>query len=181
MKINSGLLSKTRVNNGGTVSPVRASKRNATTSEQDSLERATQLKARRNLDSSSGKGKGSQPLSYNILDDSDFLSRANSLGVFLGNNEQEVSYSINAFRDLEFHRQNEVDQLVAGSKNNLDDASTVCSLEENLDLEALNFICSEISEGLGDGGCDPLCLQTPVSHKTKARSKNRKKIKKKSR
>ena len=38
-QINSGLLSKTRVHNGGTISPVRASKRNATTSEQESLRR----------------------------------------------------------------------------------------------------------------------------------------------
>jgi hypothetical protein len=41
---------------------------------------------------------------------------------------------------------------------NLDETSSVCSLEENLDLEALNLICSEITEDLGDGGCDPLCL-----------------------
>jgi len=50
------------------------------------------------------------------------------------------------------------------SKAMLDDTSTVCSLEENMDLETLNLICVEISEDLGDGGCDPLCLQTPISH-----------------
>ena len=71
------------------------------------------MKARRNLDSSSDKDKGSQPLSFNILDDSDFLARTNSLGVILGNNEEKVSYSLNTFRDLEFHRLNEVDQLIA--------------------------------------------------------------------
>jgi hypothetical protein len=52
-------------------------------------------------------------------------------------------------------------------KNQLvdDDTSTLCSNEENIDLEALNLICAEISEGLGDGGCDPKCLQTPISLK----------------
>jgi len=174
-QFNSGLLSKTQVHNGGTVSQVRASKRNATTSEQDSLEKATKLKARRNLDSSSAKGKESQPMSFNILDDFDLLARTNSFGVILGNNEQEVLCSINNLRTLERHRLNEVDHLVVGNKCILDDASTVCSLEDNLELEALNFICSQISEGLGDGGCDPLCLQTPVSQTTKASSKNREK------
>ena len=59
------------------------------------------------------------------------------------------------------------------------DASTVCSVDEDLDLDALNHICAEISEDLGDGGCDPLCLQTPISHLKKSRSKNKKKIIKK--
>jgi hypothetical protein len=47
----------------------------------------------------------------------------------------------------------------------VDDASTICSNDDYIDLEALNLICSEILEGLGDGGCDPKCLQTPVSQK----------------
>ncbi|CAD6342779.1 unnamed protein product [Miscanthus lutarioriparius] len=82
-KIDSGLLNKTKALSGGVVSPVRASKRNTSTSEQDSLEKATKLKARRNMDSSSIK-------------------------------------------------------------------------DENLDLDALNLICAEISEDLCDGGCDPV-------------------------
>jgi hypothetical protein len=47
----------------------------------------------------------------------------------------------------------------------VEDALTVCSNEDSVDLEALNLICSEVAEGLGDGGCDPLILQTPVSQK----------------
>jgi hypothetical protein len=70
---------------------------------------------------------------------------------------------------------------VDGNKSIWDDVSTVCSLEDDFDLETLNLICSEISEGLGDGGYDPLCLQTPVSQNTKACSKNREKVKKQSR
>jgi hypothetical protein len=69
----SGTLNKTRIQNGGSVSPVRTSKRNATTSEQDSMEKATKLKACKNLDSSSGKGNKSQTSSFNTLDDSALL------------------------------------------------------------------------------------------------------------
>jgi hypothetical protein len=54
----SGILNKTL--NYGLVSPVRASKRNATTLDQDSLEKAMKLKARKNLDSSSSKGNKPQ-------------------------------------------------------------------------------------------------------------------------
>ena len=54
-------------------------------------------------------------------------------------------------------------------------ASTVCSFDGNLDLEALNIICSDILEGLGDEGCDHMYLHTPISQKKSSRSENRKK------
>ena len=60
----------------------------------------------------------------------------------------------------------------------VEDASTVCSNEDIVDLEALNLICSEIAEGLGDGGCDPLILQTPVSQKMRGRHCQKKNHKK---
>ena len=60
----------------------------------------------------------------------------------------------------------------------VEDASTVCSNEDIVDLEALNLICSEIAEGLGDGGCDPLILQTPVSQKMRGRHRQKKNHKK---
>ena len=65
-KIDSGTLNKTKSLSGGVVSLVRASKRNAPTSEQDSLEKATKLKAHRNMDSSSIKGK-EQPLFFDVF------------------------------------------------------------------------------------------------------------------
>jgi hypothetical protein len=65
-KIDSGTLNKTKALSGGVVSPVRVSKRNASTSEQDSLKKATKLKARRNMNSSSIKGK-EQPLSFDVF------------------------------------------------------------------------------------------------------------------
>jgi hypothetical protein len=42
--------------NGGTVPLIRSSKRNAKMLDQDSLEKASKLKARKNLDSSPGEG-----------------------------------------------------------------------------------------------------------------------------
>jgi len=55
------LPNKTKALNSGGVSPVRASKWNASTSEQDSLEKATKLKARKNMDTPSLKGNENQP------------------------------------------------------------------------------------------------------------------------
>ena len=163
--------------NGGAVSPVRASKRNVSTSDQDSLEKAMKLKARKNLNASSVKGNETLPHSFDILDDSMLLHTTSSLGISLGSNEQEVSLSLKSLRDIEFARMSANNSLEEKSKAMLDDTSTVCSLEENMDLEALNLICVEISEDLGDGGCDPLYLQTPISHSKKSSSKlNKKKI-----
>ena len=49
-KNDSGLLSKIKMQNGETVSPRRLSKRNAATTYQDSVEKASKLKAHRNLE-----------------------------------------------------------------------------------------------------------------------------------
>ena len=42
-----------------------------------------------------------------------------------------------------------------------------------LDYEALNLIYAEAAKVLGDEGCDPVCLQSPVSQKTRPQ-KNKK-------
>ena len=160
----SGVLNKMKVQNGLTVSPMRLSKRNATTVDQDSLEKATKLKARNNLDSAADKGKKPQPCSFISRDDSSLLDSTKSLGIVLGANEQAISDSIKFLREVELFRLNGKKGLV----EELDDASIVCSADDNLDLEASNLICSDILDGLGDGGCDPVCLQTPVSPKKRS-------------
>ena len=167
------LPNKTKALNSWGVSPVRASKRNASTSEQDSLEKATKLKARKNMDTPSLKGNENQPESFIFADDSSLLASTSALGISFGVNEQEISASLDSLRDLESHRlaENFASPL---ENNNLDDATTVCSLDDNIDLETLNLICADISEDLGDGGCDPSCLQTPISQLKKSRSRNNK-------
>jgi hypothetical protein len=92
-----------------------------------------------------------------------------------------VSNSLNSLRDLEGKRLSESEFLVNHNVANVDETTSICSLDENFELEALNLICSKITEDLGDGGCDPLCLQTPISHYKKVRVKNWKKSKKWSR
>ena len=88
----------------GTVSPVRSSKRNASTSEQDSLEKASKLKAQKNLENSSLKGKEIQTQSFDSFDDSIMLQSASILGVSFGSNAQEISESIKNLKDLESSR-----------------------------------------------------------------------------
>ena len=67
--------------------------------------------------------------------------------------------------------------LQQGSMNRVDDAVTDCSNDDYLDLETLNLICSEVGEYLGDGGCDPIDLHTPLSPKQSRKSKGKKKKK----
>jgi hypothetical protein len=119
----SGILNKTL--NGGSVSPMRARKRNATTSDQDSLEKATKLKARKNLDSSSSKGNKPQTSSFNTFDDPTLLAAASSLGLVLGSNEQEVSNSLNSLRDLVGKRLSESKLLVNHNVANVDETTSI--------------------------------------------------------
>ena len=173
----SGLINKLKLQNGGTMPPVRSSKRNATTADQDSVERASNLKARKNLDTEPDKGKQPQPCSFISRDDSSLLNISKSLGVVLGDNDQDILNSLKSLRDVEFNRMNESLNLLEENKVVVEDASTFCSNDDNIDLDALNQICSEISEGLGDGGCDHVCLQIPVSQKKHSRPKKKKKNK----
>jgi hypothetical protein len=170
----SGLINNLKTQNGGTVSPARSSKRSAATADHDSVDKATKLKAKKNLDSAPEKGKEPQPCSFISRDDSSLLNSAKSLGVVLGDNEQDILNSLKALRDIEGFRLVESKKLAEDNKVVVDDASTFCSNDDVLDLEALNLICSEISEWLGDGGCDPKCLQTPVSQKKDSRRQKKK-------
>jgi len=98
------------------------------------------------------------------------LQSASILGVSFGSNAQEISESIKNLKDLESSRI--TSSNVLNIQNNvIDDTSTVCSVEETVDLEMLNLICADIAEDLCDGGCDPLCLQTPVSRSKKVKPK----------
>jgi len=145
--------------------------------DQDSTEKAAKLKARKNLESALDKGKLQQPTSFTSRDVSSLLTSSKSIGVVLGNNEHDIFNSLKCLKDIEFSRLNENDKLREDNIVLVEDASTVCSNEDNLDLEALNLICSEIAEGLGDGGCDPLILQPPVSLKTRGRPRHKKRNK----
>jgi len=160
--------------NSGTASPVRSSKRNASTMDQDSTEKAAKLKAKKNLEFALDKGKMQQPPSFISRDDSSLVNSTSSLGVVLGSNDHDIFNSLKCLKDIEHNRLLENAKLREENFVLVEDASTVCSNEDIVDLEALNLICSEIAEGLGDGGCDPLILQTPVSQKMRGRHRQKK-------
>jgi len=175
-KKEAGIINKKKGLCEGTVSPARSSKRTASISHPDSLEKATAMKARRNLDTTSFKGKETQPLSFNSFDNSLLLQSTSLIGA-LGSNDLEVSASLKKLKDLEESRLAKK-KVVENISLEADDISSVCSWDDRMDLEALNIICAGISEDLGDGGCDPLSLQSPVSHPKKSKSKGAKNKKK---
>jgi len=163
---------KYRVLKEGTVSPVRSSKRTASFSSQESLERASKVKASRNLEGTTSKGKGSKIASFNTFDVSTFLTNTNQLGVSLGNSVPEIESSVDFLRELESSRLAEAEQSSTRKLNNaLDDGQSMGSEGDILDFEALNLICAEAAEVLGDGGCDPVCLRSPVSQKPRPKRK----------
>jgi hypothetical protein len=162
-KNDSGLLSKIKMQNGETVSPRRLSKRNAANIEMDSTEKAARLKAKKNLVSIIGKGKFQEPTSFVNRDDSSLISATKSLGLVLGNNDQNAFNALKSLKDQEFLRLAENSKLRDENFVSVEDASTGCSNDDSVVFEALNLFCSDIAEGLGDGGCDPLSLQTPIS------------------
>jgi hypothetical protein len=178
-KNDSGTILKEKGLGKGTMSPSQSRKRTAATSAQDSPEKAKAAKARKNMDHSPPKGNDTQTFSFNSFDNSFLLQSASALGVSFGSNEREVASSLQEFKDRESARLSD-DKLPDITCLDADDLSSVCSLDDRIDLEALNFICSEISEVLGDGGCDSKCLHTPVSHSKKSASKSGKKSNKSS-
>jgi hypothetical protein len=159
----------------GTASPVRSSKRNVSNVDLDSTEKTARLKAKKNLESTLDKGKLQQPPSFIFRDDSSLLNATRSIGVVLGNNEHDVFNSLKSLKDQEYNRMTENAKLREENFVLVEDASTVCSNEDSVDLEALNLICSEVAEGLGDGGCDLLILKTPVSPKKRRHPKHKNK------
>ena len=160
-------------------SSVRSSKRHVGTMDLNSTEKAAKLKARKNLDSPTEEGNLKQPYSFISRDDASILYASRSLGVVLGDNDKAVFNSLKRLKDLEFSSLVESEKLRKQSSLAVEAASTVCSTEDNLDLETLNLVYSEIAEGLGDGGCDPLILQTPISQKASVQLRNKKRNKKK--
>jgi hypothetical protein len=89
-------------------------------------------------------------------DDSSLFNATKSIGVILGNNEHDIFNSLKSLKDQEYIRMTEIARLREENFVLVEDASTICSNEDSVDLEALNLICPEVAEGIGDGGCDPL-------------------------
>jgi hypothetical protein len=153
-------------------SPSRSSKRNIGTADQDSVEKAAKLKARKNLEEFTPKGNSEIP-SFNLFNDELLVEMSNQIGVNLGNSQDAISQSISMLRQHEIlwsksvidlgNTLDESGQVVQNCNVTDHDENSVGSIEDNPDIEALNLICEEVAECLGDGGCNPFDLQTPVS------------------
>jgi hypothetical protein len=147
----------------------------------DFIDKAARPKAKKNLESVPEKGNSQQPLSFVSRDDSSLIASTKSLGVLLGSNVHSVFDALKSLKDLEFSRLADSTSFREDNPVLVEDVASVCSTDDSVDLEALNLICSDVIEGLGDGGCDPLILQTLVSQSSRGHPKrNKSKIKKKS-
>lgn len=174
----SGDLTNKQSNGGKSV--VRSSKRTAATADQDSTEKAARLKAKKNLELPSDKGKHKQINSFFLCNDLDILNSSSALGIVLGKTEHETLNSIKCLKDIEYNRMFESSKLRDENLVLVEDASTECSVDDEVDFEALNLICSEIAEGLDGTGCDPEIVQPPVPPvRVKANSKVKNKNKNK--
>jgi hypothetical protein len=120
-----GMINKIKGQKGGTVSPGRSSKRSAATTDQDSLEKAAKLKARQNLEHTSGKGKDPQNISFIFRDDTFLFNSSKSLGILLGDNELDMHNSLEILRQIERQHLHDSKLLMESNRLVADDASTV--------------------------------------------------------
>jgi hypothetical protein len=152
----------------------RWSKRRAGDTEEDSLTRATKLKAQRNEGD-----KDTDPLNFNL---SDLCIESNlcSVGISLGHGKCSINESISKLREA-------AAPSVEGSDY---DKKTVSMDKELIDLEddeeldklLLNQLCCEIMEEVMDlGDCKDDLLITPGSKTRKKKYKHKKKTKSNSR
>jgi hypothetical protein len=163
------------------LSPVRTSKRNAATADQNSLEKATNLKAQKKLDAAKHKGNLLANPSITSVDDFVLSDKAASLGISLGSDCKQKTSLVQSLKSEEaswmhdFSLDNSVQCLDDG------DASTVYSIDDDLNLELLNNFCSEVPKCLSDGECGFSDLHSTISQiarkKPRGGKKNRKNTK----
>lgn len=161
-------------------SPIRSSKRNAAANDEDSLERATKLKAKRNLDAP--HKNGTDLFSLAPLDDSTIFSNIDNVGVSLGSS---VNFST-FVNELKWNELSKLRVSVLVNRNLNDDLVDVgvenMEMEEEFDRLALNLLCGDLVEGVSDGDCEPLfALQDSPRNKNSSfgkRKKNKKRANK---
>jgi hypothetical protein len=123
-------------------SPVRSSKRNSAANDEDSLERATKLKAKRNLDAP--HKNGTDLFLIASLTDSTIFPISIMWGVSLGScvnfstfvNELKSS-ELSRLRDSDLVNRNLHKDLVDFGEENMD-------MEEEFDPLALNLLCGDL-------------------------------------
>jgi len=138
------------------VTPSRASKRNACVGDQDSLQRAAKLKAKRNLEESTKQGNSSSVNSFSALDNSVIAAKFSSLGVCLDVSNFSCSEQLDCLKSVEKDmlscaKRSEVEKNWESVSLLLDDSDELWG--DDIDILALNHICGEMAEGPSDGDC----------------------------
>jgi hypothetical protein len=150
--------------------PVRTSKRSAAACDQDTLEKATMLKAKKNLDGTPNKGNPSSVSSFFNVENSVLASKVASLGVSLGSSGEQVNKALVRLKSVEKGRLHERVQL---EQQNLQEDEG--SVDGDIDLQALSSLCNDLTDCVGDGDCDLNDLQFSISPTIKKGSRGRKK------
>ena len=132
------------------------------------------LKAKKNLDGTPNKGNNSTISSFIDLEDSVLASKVVSLGVSLGSSSEQVTEALKKLKSVEKGRLLERVQLEQQITQE-DEAS----VDGDIDLQALNSLCNDLTDCVGDGECDLNDLPCPISPAKKKGSKGRRKKNKK--
>jgi hypothetical protein len=117
--------------------PVRTSKRSAAACDQDTLEKATMLKAKKNLDGTPNKGNPLSVSSFINVENSVLASKVASLGVSLGSSGEQVNKALVRLKSVEKGRLHERVQLEQQALQ--EDEGSV---DGDNDLQALSSLCN---------------------------------------
>lgn len=138
--------------------PLSASKRSTAACDQDTMEKATMLKAKKNPDGTPNKGNPSTVSSFINFENSVLASKVASLGVSLGSSGEQVNKALVRLKSVEKGRLHERVQL---EQQTLQEDEG--SVDGDIDLQALSSLCNDLTDCVGDGDCDLNDLQFSIS------------------
>ena len=154
----------------------RRSKRTTARGDEDMLEKAKMLAAKKNLDNGmSNKSFASMPFD-------NITSNISKLGVSMGTNSDDIMNSVISIKNIEVDRLT-VAAKKLNSKGNAKSLPCPDNIDDQDDMDALDahltHICRDLSEVLNDEGLDQICYDlNAVPRKKKSNSiKRQSKIK----
>jgi len=152
--------------------PTRSSKRSAATTDVDSVEKASKLKAKKNLDVPQNKGNG---ISFTLLDESIVLSNISNVGISISS-----SVNVSSFvSDLKAAELSRLKESVNKNKVILNDSEEILENVEEFDPIALETLCGNLVEGVSDVDCELELALLLTSHRKKISFKQEEKKDKK--
>ena len=138
------------------------------------MEKASKLKAKRNLDVPQNKGNDNL-ISFTSLDESIVLSNISNVGMSISS-----SVNVSSFvSDLKAAELGRLKESVNIHKGVLNDSEEFLENVEEFDPIALEILCGNLVEGVSDVDCELELALQPTSHRKKSAScKKKKRIKK---